>query len=104
MGFSAMAAVALATTAYSMDQQRSAANKANDQQQAALQYQKDQAAQAEASKPQADVAPNTAGAQSAMAGTGQAGGSPGVAQTFLTGASGVDPSTLDLGKKTLLGG
>lgn len=38
-----------------------------------------------------------------MTGTGQAGGSPGVAQTMLTGTGGVDPSTLTLGKNTLLG-
>lgn len=38
-----------------------------------------------------------------MSGTGQAGGSPGVAQTMLTGPGGVDPNTLSLGKNTLLG-
>jgi hypothetical protein len=38
-----------------------------------------------------------------MAGAGQAGGSPGVGQTMLTGAGGVDPNTLALGKNTLLG-
>lgn len=37
-------------------------------------------------------------------GTGQAGGSPGVAQTMLTGPSGIDPKLLKLGKNTLLGG
>lgn len=37
-------------------------------------------------------------------GTGQAGGQPGVAQTFLTGPGGIDPSLLNLGKATLLGG
>lgn len=42
-------------------------------------------------------------AQAAMTGTGQAGGAPGVAQTLLTGAGGVDPSTIGLGKNTLLG-
>ena len=39
-----------------------------------------------------------------MTGTGQAGGAPGVAQTFLTGPGGVDPNNLQLGKTTLLGG
>lgn len=38
------------------------------------------------------------------AGSAQAGGSPGVAQTFLTGPGGIDPSLLNLGKATLLGG
>lgn len=38
-----------------------------------------------------------------MTGTGQAGGAPGVAQTLLTGAGGIDPSTIGLGKNTLLG-
>lgn len=36
-------------------------------------------------------------------GTGQAGGAPGVGQTFLTGAGGVDPALLKLDKKTLIG-
>ena len=40
----------------------------------------------------------------ALGGTGQAGGAPGVAQTFLTGSGGVDPNTLSLGKTSLLGG
>lgn len=62
------------------------------------------AAQAEANKPQASKAPNAAGIANQLAGTGQAGGSPGVAQTFLTGAAGVDPSLLNLGKAQLLGG
>jgi hypothetical protein len=42
-------------------------------------------------------------AQAMMAGTGQAGGAPGVAQTLLTGTGGIDPSTLGLGRNTLLG-
>jgi hypothetical protein len=41
--------------------------------------------------------------QALMAGAGQAGGAPGVAQTLLTGAGGIDPSTIGLGKNTLLG-
>lgn len=32
------------------------------------------------------------------------GGTPGVASTFLTGTAGVDPSLLNLGRSTLLGG
>lgn len=73
-----------------------------------LDYQKETAAKAqadaEASKPQASKATSASDTASAMSGTGQSGGAPGVAQTFLTGASGVDSSTLDLGKSTLLGG
>jgi len=42
-------------------------------------------------------------AQAMMGGAGQAGGAPGVAQTLLTGAGGIDPSTIGLGKNTLLG-
>ncbi len=42
--------------------------------------------------------------QADQAGAGQAGAAPGVASTFLTGASGVDPASLNLGKSTLLGG
>jgi hypothetical protein len=53
--------------------------------------------------PQASQAPNAQGIARGMAGAGQAGGSPGVGQTMLTGAGGVDPNTLALGKNTLLG-
>lgn len=62
--------------------------------------------------PQAPVAPPAAQAAqvpdaqsflSKNSGTGQAGGAPGIAQTFLTGAGGIDPSKLDLNRKTLLG-
>lgn len=70
----------------------------------ALQAQKDAAAQAEANKPQATKSPTSAAVMGQQAGTGQAGGAPGVAQTFLTGAGGVDPNTLNIGKSTLLGG
>jgi hypothetical protein len=42
-------------------------------------------------------------AQAMMAGSGQAGGASGVAQTLLTGTGGIDPSMLGLGKNILLG-
>lgn len=54
--------------------------------------------------PQASKAPDAAGVLKSQQGAGQAGGAPGVAQTFLTGAGGIDPSLLQLGKTTLLGG
>lgn len=54
--------------------------------------------------PQAGKVPDANTDLSKEAGTGQAGGNPGVAQTFLTGPGGVDPSLLNLGKSTLLGG
>lgn len=54
--------------------------------------------------PQASQVPDANTDLSKEAGTGQAGGNPGVAQTFLTGPGGVDPSLLNLGKSTLLGG
>ncbi len=54
-----------------------------------------QAAQQAASTPQAS--------QQAVKGVAQAGGSPGLAQTLLTGMAGVDPNSLQLGKNTLLG-
>ena len=50
---------------------------------------------------QAGVDPNTI--LSSLTGVGQGGGQKGIAQTLLTGAGGVDPSTLTLNKKTLLG-
>jgi len=54
--------------------------------------------------PQAAKVPDAMGTRNALAGTGQGGGSPGIANTFLTGSQGVDPSLLNLGKNTLLGG
>jgi hypothetical protein len=90
-------AAAAGATMYSAHQQRVA-------QEESLQAQKDAAAQAEANRPQASKAPAVQAVQAGQAGTGQSAGAPGVAQTFLTGASGVDPSTLNLGKNTLLGG
>jgi hypothetical protein len=99
MGVSAaiMAGGALVGSVYSAHQQRAAADDA-------LQQQKESAAKAEATRPQASKAPSVQSVQAGQAGAGQAGGAPGVAQTFLTGAAGVDPSLLNLGKSTLLGG
>lgn len=54
--------------------------------------------------PQASVAPDANNTLKSLGGTGQAGGAPGVAQTFLTGPGGVDQSSLLLGKTSLLGG
>ena len=54
--------------------------------------------------PQASKVPDAGTDITKNAGVGQAGGSPGVAQTFLTGPGGIDPSLLNLGKSTLLGG
>lgn len=70
----------------------------------ALKQQQADAATALANKPQAAQAPGAAAVAAGQAGTGQANGAPGAASTFLTGAAGVDPSTLNLGKSTLLGG
>jgi hypothetical protein len=53
---------------------------------------------------QAAKAPDASSIAAGQAGQGQAGGAPGVAQTFLTGPGGIDPSLLNLGKTTLLGG
>jgi hypothetical protein len=53
--------------------------------------------------PQGPESQGASAAQAMMGGAGQAGGAPGVAQTLLTGAGGVDPSTIGLGKNTLLG-
>lgn len=55
-------------------------------------------------KPQVSQVPDAAGTRQSLAGMGQGGGSPGIAQTFLSGTGGVDPSLLQLGRNTLLGG
>lgn len=62
------------------------------------------AAQPQAPQSQVAKTPDAATVSGDMAGQGQAGGAPGVAQTMLTGPGGVDPNTLNLGKNTLLGG
>ena len=53
--------------------------------------------------PQASKSPSASSVAAGMMGTGQGGGAPGVAQTMLTGAGGIDPTKLALGKNTLLG-
>lgn len=54
--------------------------------------------------PQAAKAPGAGDVRMGLAGAGQAGGSPGIAGTFLTGAGGVDPGGVNLRKASLLGG
>ena len=53
---------------------------------------------------QAASTPTASDILSQTAGTGQAGGAPGNAQTFLTGAGGVNQSSLKLAKNKLYGG
>lgn len=53
--------------------------------------------------PQASKAPDASSVLTSLLGTGQAGGSPGIAQTFLTGSGGVDSKSLTTTKKQLLG-
>ncbi len=55
-------------------------------------------------KTQASQIPDAAGTRTALTGAAQGGGAPGIAQTFLSGTGGVDPSLLQLGRNTLLGG
>lgn len=55
-------------------------------------------------KMQAGQTPDALGTRQGLAGAGQGGGAPGIAQTFLSGTGGVDPSLLQLGRNTLLGG
>jgi hypothetical protein len=95
MGWQGAAAVFSAvlgtySAASSADAQRKAENRIKDQ--------------AAIKPPQASKAPDASSVANAMSGAGQAGGAAGVAQTFLTGAGGIDPSLLKLGKNTLLGG
>jgi hypothetical protein len=53
--------------------------------------------------PQPEKMPNVAALYGGVAGMGQSGGQKGPGQTFLTGASGIDPNALKLNKPTLLG-
>lgn len=54
--------------------------------------------------PQESKSPTAVDFRTGVMGAGNSGGSPGAAQTLLTGAGGVDPAELKLGKSTLLGG
>ena len=54
--------------------------------------------------PQASQAPSVQGVRQSVGGNGQGGGAPGAAGTLLTGAGGIDPKLLQLGKSSLLGG
>lgn len=53
--------------------------------------------------PQASQAPDTQTVLQQMAGTGQAGGAPGISQTFLTGAGGVAPDKVATMRNKLYG-
>lgn len=53
---------------------------------------------------QAAQMPDANNTTKSLTGMGQSGGAPGVAQTFLTGAGGVNQDSLMLGKTSLLGG
>lgn len=53
---------------------------------------------------QSAKSPDATSVRSALAGPGQGGGAQGIAQTFLSGAGGVNPALLQLGSNTLLGG
>lgn len=54
--------------------------------------------------PQMAKVPNAMDVRAGLMGSQQAGGSPGVAGTFLTGSGGVDPGGVNLRKTSLLGG
>ena len=94
----ATAVISAVGTAYSTDSARKNANQANDQ---AIQA-------AKVNAQQADEANNAANAKSpdvaAMMSANLAAGKQGASGTMLTGPGGVDPSTLTLGKTSLLGG
>ena len=91
-------AVQVAGTAYTVDNARKQGNQANDQ---AIKA-------AKANALQADEANNAANARNpdvaAMMASNLAAGKSGASGTMLTGPGGVDPSTLTLGRSSLLGG
>jgi len=92
------ATTAVATTAYTMDQQRKMSNRANDQALAAAK--KQQQASDEATNRANSKSPDTA----ALMASNMLAAKGGQSGTMLTGPSGVDPGSLTLGKSSLLGG
>lgn len=92
------ATTTVATTAYSMDQQRKMSNTANDQAMAAAK--KQQQASDQATNRANAKSPDTA----ALMASNMLAAKGGQSGTMLTGPSGVDPGSLTLGKSSLLGG
>jgi len=93
-----LAAAGTAATVYQGEQARSAQNKAGDQAKAAAAT---TAQQSEEATNRANAkSPDTAAAMAAALMSGKGGNG----STMLTGAGGIDPSKLLLGKQTLLGG
>jgi hypothetical protein len=88
----------MAVGAYSADQQRKAANTAADQAKANAQKAQQQAD--EQTNAANAKAPNVSAIQSAV----EVAAKGGAGSTMLTGPAGIDPSSLTLGKSTLLGG
>ena len=92
------AATAVATTAYTVDNSRKTSNKANDLAKAnAL---KNQQAQDEANNRANARGPDS----SALMAANMLAAKAGQSGTMLTGPSGVDPTSLTLGKTSLIGG
>lgn len=102
----AVAALGVGASIYSTDQQRSTANKARDasnaQAQAALEASQQASSSAAQTGTQAAKAPTTPSAAASATGDTSGAGTS-AASTLLTGSGGVDPTTLNLGKNTLLG-
>lgn len=93
----AVAAAGLAYSVYNGEQTKKANNEAQDQAKVTAEKQADQAQQA--TNAANKKAPNSSASLSAA----QQAAASGNASTMLTGATGVDNSTLNLGKSTLLG-
>lgn len=95
-----LAVASLAATGYSAYSQQQTAKKGiASQERMAQEAIQAQANQKPDAKPQASKTPD----RPAMSAANAAMGAKGNSGTFLTGPSGVDPSTLNLGKNTLLG-
>lgn len=98
IGLAASALIGAGTAAYTSDQSRKAQHQGQDQ--AAAQAVTTQAAATNATNRANARGPDSAALLSANMLAGQSG----QASTMLTGAQGVDPSQLTLGRSSLLGG
>lgn len=104
-GAGASAAATVGGSLVQADSQRKAANTAADEQKAAqsqalAQAEKQEKTNAEAQQAANRKSPNIAG----LLDSAQQAGKAGPSSTMLTGAQGVDPGLLTLGRKSLLGG
>jgi hypothetical protein len=99
----AAAVIGAGAAIYSSNQSAKSADASREQQQTIADQQRQDAITAQANLPQATQAPDNAAVRAKAVTSALTGSGAGNASTFLTGSSGIDDASLNLGKSTLLG-